>query len=130
VRLDSAIYAGLAIPVEYDPLLAKLAVWAGTREEAIARMSRAVSEYRIGGVHTNLEFFQRILVDPQFREGHLNTGFIPAFLARSSTPPADPEREALAAMVAVIHARSQTPDSLPSQPDSRWRAEGRDQLFR
>jgi len=130
VRLDSAIYTGLTIPVEYDPLLAKVAVWAGSRKDAIARMARVVSEYHIGGVRTNLEFFRRILADSQFREGRLHTGFIPAFLARSSPSGADPELEALAAVVAVLHARSRTPDSLPFEPDSRWRAEGRDQLFR
>src|SRR5947209_3877213 len=56
VRLDSGVYEGLSFPIEYDPLLAKLAVWAGTREEAIARMSRAIGEYQIGGIRTNLSF--------------------------------------------------------------------------
>ena len=89
VRLDSGIYEGFTVPLDYDPLLAKLAVWAGTREDAIARMSRAVREYHVGGIRTNLDFFRRILADPQFREGRLDTGFIDRFLARNR--PAAPD---------------------------------------
>ncbi len=57
--------------MEYDPLLAKLAVWAGTREAAIARMLRALREYDVGGIKTNIAFFRQILDDPEFRAGRL-----------------------------------------------------------
>ncbi len=73
--------------MEYDPLLAKLAVWAGTREEAIARMIRALREYDVGGIRTNIGFFRQILEDPEFRAGRLHTGFIDEFFARDSRPP-------------------------------------------
>ena len=55
--------------MEYDPLLAKLAVWADTREHATARMLRALREYDVGGIRTNLAFFRQILEDPEFRAG-------------------------------------------------------------
>src|SRR5207244_371826 len=83
VRLDSGVYEGFTVPMDYDPLLAKLAVWAGTREAAIARMSRALDEYHVAGIRTNLIFFRRILKDSAFRDGQLHTGFIESFLSRS-----------------------------------------------
>src|SRR6266852_5575123 len=54
VRLDSGVYEGFTVPIDYDPLLAKLAVWGGTREDAIERMSRCLGEYHIAGIRTNL----------------------------------------------------------------------------
>ena len=130
IRLDSGIYAGLTIPMEYDPLLAKLAVWAGTREEAIARMSRALGEYHVGGVRTNLSFFRRVMEDARFREGRLDTGFITAFLARNPPAATDPELEGLAALVAAAHAQSQRLEPRSAAAISRWRSDGREQLFR
>jgi len=130
IRLDGCVYEGWTVPMEYDPLLAKLAVWAGAREEAIARMARAIGEYRIDGIRTNLAFFGRLLRDPLFRQGRLDTGFIPAFLARSLPAAGDPEIEALAALVAAIEARSNQREPPSSSSGSRWRSEGREQLFR
>ena len=70
--------------MEYDPLLAKLAVWADTREHAMERMIRALREYDVGGIHTNLAFFRQILEDTEFRAANLHTGFIDEFLASAS----------------------------------------------
>src|SRR5882724_1851352 len=130
IRLDSGVYEGFAVPIDYDPLLAKLAAWAGTRGEAIARMSRALGEYHVAGIRTNLAFFRRLLDDPVFGEGLLDTGFIGAFLARSAPPHDDPELAAIAALVAAIHARPQKPDAPATPATSRWGAEGREQLLR
>src|ERR1019366_2211718 len=69
VRLDGCVYDGWTVPIDYDPLLAKLAVWSGTRESAIARMLRALREYDVAGIHTNITFFRQILEDEEFREG-------------------------------------------------------------
>jgi acetyl-CoA carboxylase, biotin carboxylase subunit len=130
IRLDSGVYEGFTVPMDYDPLLAKLAVWAGAREDAIERMSRALGEYHVAGIRTNLAFFRRLLADSVFREGRLDTGFIDAFLARSAPAVADPELEAVAALVAAVHARSQRPEPPSAPAVSRWRSEGREQLFR
>src|SRR5689334_9427262 len=62
VREDSGVYEGWQVPLEYDPLLAKLIVWARTRKQAIARMQRALDEYFIGGIKTNLPLFRKILL--------------------------------------------------------------------
>ncbi len=131
VRLDSGVYAGFTVPMDYDPLLAKLVVWAGTREDAIGRMSRALGEYDVAGIRTNLSFFRRLMEDTAFRQGRLHTGFIEQFLARSAAPATDPNLEAIAALVAAIHARSQKAEApAADQSISRWRADGREQLFR
>jgi acetyl-CoA carboxylase biotin carboxylase subunit len=76
VRIDSHIYSGYDIPPYYDAMLAKLIVWGATRNEAIARMLRCLSEYEIEGVKTNIEYQQKILSNPHFRNGEISTAFI------------------------------------------------------
>jgi acetyl-CoA carboxylase, biotin carboxylase subunit len=76
VRVDSHLYAGYQIPPHYDSLLAKLIVWAETREGAIARMQRALDEYVIEGVTTTIPFQQRLLRHEGFLRGETYTRFI------------------------------------------------------
>jgi len=82
VREDSGVYEGWQVPLEYDPLLAKLIVWASTRKQAIARMQRALDEYFIGGIKTNLPLFRKILLDPGFRKGEIHTGYLDHILGQ------------------------------------------------
>lgn len=77
VRLDTHIYSGYDIPPYYDAMLAKLIVWGKDRNEAIARMSRCLSEFEIEGIKTNISYQQRILANGYFRRGELSTAFIP-----------------------------------------------------
>lgn len=76
VRTDGYVYEGYEIPVYYDPLISKLIIWAPTRKEAIDRMKRALFEYKITGIKTNISFVQRIMETPAFVEGNYNTHFI------------------------------------------------------
>ena len=76
VRVDSHLYAGYEVPPHYDSLLAKLIVWAETREEAIARMQRALEEYVIEGITTTIPFHQRLLKHERFMSGDTYTRFI------------------------------------------------------
>ncbi len=76
VRHDGYVYEGYTIPIYYDPMISKLIVWAGNREEAIARMSRALHEYKITGVKTSIPFLARIMQAEAFRTGKYNTHFI------------------------------------------------------
>ncbi|MFQ6108111.1 MAG: acetyl-CoA carboxylase biotin carboxylase subunit, partial [Candidatus Aminicenantales bacterium] len=69
-------YEGYVVPLEYDPLLSKLITWGKTREEAIRRMIRALSEYQIYGIKTTIPFFRRILLHPKFIAGDYDTHFI------------------------------------------------------
>jgi acetyl-CoA carboxylase biotin carboxylase subunit len=132
IRLDGCVYDGWTVPMEYDPLLAKLAVWAATREEAVSRMIRALREYDVGGIRTNIGFFRQILEDPEFRAGNLHTGFIDEFLARNRTPQAPPELAAVAALAAALHAsaNSARPEPPRATGASRWLDTGRGDLLR
>jgi acetyl-CoA carboxylase, biotin carboxylase subunit len=76
VRYDGYVYEGYEIPMHYDPLICKLISWGKTRQEAIARMRRALYEYKITGVKTNIKFLERIMDVPDFIEGRYNTHFI------------------------------------------------------
>jgi len=81
VRLDSHVYAGYTIPPHYDSMIAKLITVGKDRREAIARMSRALSEYMITGVKTTIPFELSIMRDPNFRRGVYATNFIENMLA-------------------------------------------------
>jgi acetyl-CoA carboxylase, biotin carboxylase subunit len=82
VRLDDGVYTGWTVPMDYDPLLGKLIVWANNRGDAIARMHRALEEYYVGGIQTNTELFQRILASPEFSRGDIYTRWLDEWLAR------------------------------------------------
>ncbi len=131
IRLDGCVYDGWTVPMEYDPLLAKLAVWSGSRREAIDRMIRALREYDVDGIRTNIGFFRQILEDPEFRAGNLHTGFIEEFFARR-TPPEPPEDvRAAAALAAALHTAARAPAGEARNPGaSRWLDTGRSGLLR
>ena len=81
VRVDTAAYQGYLIPPHYDSLIAKLIVWAPGRDEAIERMQRALSEFRVEGrgVKTTIPFHQAVLADDRFRSGDVDTSFLEHF---------------------------------------------------
>jgi acetyl-CoA carboxylase biotin carboxylase subunit len=81
VRVDSHLYTGYTVPPDYDSLLGKIIVWGETREAAISRMRRALSETVISGVETTVPFHLRLLRHPQFREGVVHTRFVEEVLA-------------------------------------------------
>jgi acetyl-CoA carboxylase, biotin carboxylase subunit len=76
VRVDSAAYPGYTIPPYYDSMIAKLITYGATREEAIARMKRALSEFVIEGVHTTIPFHLKVLDNETFVSGDFNTKFL------------------------------------------------------
>jgi acetyl-CoA carboxylase, biotin carboxylase subunit len=131
IRLDGCVYEGWTVPMEYDPLLAKLAVWTGSRGESVDRMVRALREYDVGGIRTNIGFFRQILEDPEFRAGNLHTGFIEEFFARTKPAAAPGELRAVAALAAALHTMKRTPSSAPAPAGgSRWVETGRGELLR
>ena len=67
IRRDSGMYEGWTVPVDYDPLLAKLIGYGTDRAQAISRLTRALHEYFVGGIKTNISLFRRILTDADFR---------------------------------------------------------------
>jgi acetyl-CoA carboxylase biotin carboxylase subunit len=86
VRYDGYVYEGYEIPIYYDPMISKLIAWGKTREESIARMKRALYEYKITGVKTNIKFLEKIMDIPDFIEGKYNTHFIENNSGRLFTP--------------------------------------------
>jgi acetyl-CoA carboxylase biotin carboxylase subunit len=86
VREDSGVYQGWTVPLDYDPMLSKLIVYAPDRATAIARMRRALDEYFVGGIKTNLPLFRRILEHPDFVAGRIDTGFLDRLLAAEAAP--------------------------------------------
>jgi acetyl-CoA carboxylase biotin carboxylase subunit len=104
VRVDSGLYAGLQVPLFYDPLLAKLIVWGHDREQAISRMRRALDEYQIVGVRTTLPFSRWLMEHPRFIAADMSTDFIAEeWEARVQEP---------AAVVATDKANGQSADAL------------------
>jgi acetyl-CoA carboxylase biotin carboxylase subunit len=137
IRIDGCIYSGWTVPMEYDPLLAKLAVWARRREDTTDRTIRALREYDVGGIRTNIGFFRQILEDGEFRAGNLHTGFIDEFFERSrrsawSAPPRDVT--AVAALAAALHSLKRNGGNgaaaAPAPARSAWLEAGRDGLLR
>ncbi len=76
VRVDSGLYAGLQVPLFYDPLLSKLIVWGSTRTQAIARLRRALDEYKIVGVRTTIPFARWLMDHPRYIAADISTDFI------------------------------------------------------
>jgi acetyl-CoA carboxylase biotin carboxylase subunit len=120
IRVDSGVYQGWDVPFDYDPLLAKLIAWAPDRDAAISRLKRALSEYKVGGIRTNLAFFQDILRDDAFVRGDLSTAFLEDFFTRRK-PASEPtvEAEAVAAIVAALSKPK--PSAPAAAPVSKWR---------
>ena len=102
VREDSGVYPGWTVPVEYDPLIAKLITWGRDRGEAIQRMRRALDEYFIAGIKTTIPFFKRLLENREFLAGELDTGLLDRLQA--AAPTSDPGRAADLADIALIGA--------------------------
>ncbi len=139
VRDDSGIYTGWEVPVFYDPLLAKLCVWAETREGAIDRLARALDEYTVAGVRTSLPFFREVVRDEAFRRAEFDTGFIDRFLdrkraalqaenAEAAGRDAEPDELAdIAAIAAALYSKASAPKPAaePGNAESRWKSAGR-----
>jgi acetyl-CoA carboxylase biotin carboxylase subunit len=131
VRVDGGAYTGWTVPIEYDPLLAKLTVWAENRHIAIARMRRALSEYRILGITTNLSLFDALMNDEQFVAGNLHTGFLDDFKQRAPNS-VIPQDQISASILAAASMQRETAETSPSAAryESTWRASGRRGLLR
>ena len=112
IRRDSGMYEGWKVPIEYDPLLAKLIGYGETRDDAIDRLLRALYEYFVGGIKTNISLFRRILRDPDFRAGKLDTGFLDRLLAKPYHE-TDAHHPLMAAIGAAIFAATETKAALP-----------------
>jgi acetyl-CoA carboxylase biotin carboxylase subunit len=119
IRLDSGIYEGWNVPIEYDPLLAKLCAWAATRDAAASRLDRALAEYTLTGLRTNIAWFRDILLDSEFLAGHLTTAFLDEFMKRRRKTKPSAEEEAAAALVLALQSKPVESKQIVS---SKWAA--------
>ena len=107
IREDSGVYENWSVPLDYDPMLSKLIAYAPTREMAITRMLRALDEYFVGGIKTNLALFRRILRDADFGSAKIDTGYLERLLAASTdaskAPAGDSKIAAVAAAIFVMN---------------------------
>jgi len=138
IRMDDGVYEGWTVPNEYDPMLGKLIAWGSDRSEAIARMKRALREYRASGIKTNVRLFERILGSQDFESGAVYTRWLDDFLrvaensrnaARNPKIP-DLPRDRAAVIAALLYSSSAQPQA-SSKPQetreqpSRWKLESR-----
>jgi acetyl-CoA carboxylase biotin carboxylase subunit len=121
IRLDSGVYEGWTVPIDYDPLLAKLVGYGQDRTQAVARLVRALEELFVAGIKTNLGLFQRIFADEDFRSGRIDTGYLERLLeAESHSESGGGKREVgnvaaiAAAMFALLDPSSSAGDGLSS----------------
>ena len=103
IRRDSGMYEGWTVPVDYDPLLAKLIGYGTDRTQAISRLTRALHEYFVGGIKTNISLFRRILTDTDFQAGNVDTGYLDRLL-KTGPPHIRREDADVAAIAAGIFA--------------------------
>jgi len=129
VRLDSGIYEGFEVSLYYDPLISKLSVWGETRGEAILRMRRALEEYRIIGVKTNIPFHQQVVNHTEFIYGVFDTTFVENRFTMQQRDSGELLRTAAVAAALVAHRRRQqaltTLAKQRGETASKWKMAGR-----
>jgi len=137
IRIDSGMYEGWHVPIDYDPLLAKLIGFGSDREQAIARLTRALDEYFVGGIKTNISLFRRILRDAEFRDAKLDTGFLDRMLKRPEDKPLDSRAAEVAAIAAGLFAAFGSTAQGASggmhaaeKENSNWKSAGRREALR
>jgi len=122
------------VPMDYDPLLAKLIGYGADREQAMSRLTRALNEYFVGGIKTNISLFRRILNDPDFRGAKIDTGFLDRLLKRKEDTSADEEAAEVAAIAAglfaALDARIANGSKGATDTSSNWKAAARREAMR
>jgi acetyl-CoA carboxylase biotin carboxylase subunit len=139
IRLDDGVYEGWTVPNDYDPLLGKLIAWGSDRDEAIARLRRALDEYYVNGIKTNAGLFRRILTEAEFVRGEIHTRWLDELLVRAAPPAAaragettsadDGSAEDAAALAAALwhlgRAGASANSAGATEAESHWKRVGR-----
>jgi acetyl-CoA carboxylase, biotin carboxylase subunit len=128
IRQDSGMYEGWNVPIDYDPLLAKLIGYGTDREQAISHLARALNEYFVGGIKTNVSLFRRILNDPDFRAARMDTGFLDRMMKQAKDKPTDKNAAEAAAVAAGIFAALGSTQPAKSGVGARNRAQSETNL--
>jgi acetyl-CoA carboxylase, biotin carboxylase subunit len=130
VRIDSGVTRLSEVSIHYDPMIAKLAVWGRSRDEAIDRLKRALDEYEVSGITTTLSFFREVVKDSEFVSGKLDTGFITRFNERRAsqevkTNQVESDLAMIAAALSYALKQQQPATGQTSVVKSRWKMSGR-----
>jgi len=126
VRNDNGVYSGYIVPVFYDPMLSKLICHAPTRADAIARMRRALIEYRVEGIETTIPFFTALMSHPDFAAAKFDTGFLDRNLAElTKERSGNGSVDAAIAAAAILAFEESQQVRLPENGDSPWKHAGR-----
>ena len=131
VRLDSGVRLHSEVSIHYDSMIAKLAVWGSTRDEAIDRLKRALGEYQVTGITTTLPFFRQVVEDDEFRSGRLDTGFISRFNQRheqtAASVPNNKETDMaiIAAALEYLKVQRRGSSQTIATTSNRWKMSGR-----
>jgi acetyl-CoA carboxylase biotin carboxylase subunit len=134
IRNDSGVYAGFTIPMEYDPMISKLVVHGENRQQVLARMLRALEEYHLLGIRTNIAYLRKILMHPEFISGDYDTHFIPNNKDELLNPEAGAgNEESIALAVAALLSFMKNKDTEIPANDRRkvsaWKLAGRAQNY-
>ena len=108
VRHDCGIYSGCDVPIYYDPILAKLIVWAENRDIACQRMVNALNDYVILGIKTTVTFLKDVISHPQFRKGQTTTGFIKSYFEKWGETQKTEKNKKLVLLASAFSYLSQT----------------------
>jgi acetyl-CoA carboxylase biotin carboxylase subunit len=140
IRRDSGVEAGFEVPIFYDSMISKLVAWGETRDQAISRLRRALSEYEVRGIKTTIPFFQWLLATEDFRAGRFDTTYLDQLLVeRAGTPFVEAPREAeeLAVVATALRSyfRARVPDGSRTRagatpPPRAWAQAGRREALR
>ena len=129
MRVDHALYEGLRVPTEYDPLLAKIVVYGMTRDEALVRARRAARETIIAGLPTCLSFHLYTLDEPDFAAGSFDTNYIATHWPPRDEPELEQSAAHAAALVAVLARRGARGGPRTAVPGTARLSAGSDWLF-
>ncbi|MGB2694550.1 MAG: acetyl-CoA carboxylase biotin carboxylase subunit [Dehalococcoidia bacterium] len=131
VRVDSSLFSGVEVPYHYDPMLAKVICWGPTRDDAIQRMIRALNEYVVVGIQTNIPFHLQLLNDKRFLKGQFHTGFLEQEFTMASLDGHPDERTALLVAAVLAHLKKRRPLAIESTSGASggWRAAGRERML-
>jgi acetyl-CoA carboxylase biotin carboxylase subunit len=134
VRIDAGVYEGAEVTIHYDPMLAKLIVWAADRPRALARLERALAELQIEGIRTNVPLFRALLADPDVRSGAMDIGLLDRKLGAGGLRPPEVELGDLPLVAAAIAHAEQAErthaDAARGRHRSHWSAVARREALR
>lgn len=133
VRVDNSYTQGMEIPVYYDPMISKLIVWGQDREEAIARMIRAIHDYQITGIQSTLSFGLFVMNHEAFRKGEFDTHFVSKHFSEEKLRHENPEEMKIAAFFSNMMLAQETIQQLPASEgatSSNWKKNRTSTLYK